>query len=191
MKQEVKLTHRLSLLYSVWPDVEIKKSVEISKRCTKNGHGSFYLKIDVFKVGQNLGYFSKKISRQELSNFAQFWSHWLHYQCTSPVVSAYINLIWMNLTISEFLRQLASITLPHIDAEKRFLELFRHEMSPMLKQMRLECKTWDQYYKTFLPLLHLMLNTARICCILWSNFVMSLRWNKIAPVVNIINALWS
>ena len=60
---------------TVWPDVWIKSSPNVSKSCPKRSLGSFCLKMDVFKMAHNviqyLSNYCTKIYRRELSKIAQ------------------------------------------------------------------------------------------------------------------------
>ena len=60
---------------SVWPDVGVKSSLNVSKSCPKSSLSCFNIRVRFFKIAQlvadNFGYFCSILCRQELSKIAQ------------------------------------------------------------------------------------------------------------------------
>ena len=80
------------MLWTVWPDVKIKRSPNLTTSSTNGSHSSFYLKGMLFKVAQkvhfDLGYLSEKMSPKTFKN-RPIWSHWL-WSCWSAIISGHI-----------------------------------------------------------------------------------------------------
>ena len=61
--------------YTVWPDIGIKSSRNISKSCPKSCHSRYYLKLKFFKMAQKVtkyfAYICTKICSQEILKITQ------------------------------------------------------------------------------------------------------------------------